>query len=393
MLPPRGVCDLVVSFSPRRALRTQSGSSTPNPAPASSGPVSLRNRNAPGVSSSTRAGAASRSASSSSPKSRAAEPSPASSSSTGSPPGAVPAPRPVPGPDIGGGDHQAGVVGGLQRELDPPGLGIRRVRLGEPEAGTYRARRYLRAVPPRVQFGGQLGDLVLVLRRQHLEAGIGRGQGQHVSFGHRKARRGAAPPRGQQRGGQPGPRGGVGQAIEGAAQQRSRRLPARRPARRGHRRGQIMGPLRVGAAEHGAPPGRVSLALVREHGQHPAARGQVRGEAGHRGQVGQRPARGRDVIGLAGTAEHGERGGGPEREHRHPPAGQRHPARRHPARHRLRPDEFRRGQRPAPGRGQLQGQLGVDGLAGRVAGMPRAARPAGRPARRPGTRTDADAAG
>ena len=69
-------------------------------------------------------------------------------------PGAAEEPGPVPGPDVGGGDHQARVVGGLQRELDLPGIGIRGGRLGEPEAGTDRAHRYLGAVPPRVQFRG-----------------------------------------------------------------------------------------------------------------------------------------------------------------------------------------------------------------------------------------------
>src|ERR1035441_1167592 len=83
---PEEARERVVSFSPRRALRTQSGSSTPNPAPESSGPVWDRNRNAPGVSSSTMAGAASRSTPSISPNSRAAAPRPASSSSTGSGP-------------------------------------------------------------------------------------------------------------------------------------------------------------------------------------------------------------------------------------------------------------------------------------------------------------------
>ena len=292
-------------------------------------------------------------------------------------------PGPVPGPDVGGGDHQAGVVGGLQRELDPPGSGSARIPApGLPPAGSASRKQvrtgpagYLGAVPPRVQFRGQLGHLSLVLRRHHLEAGIGRGQGQHVSFGHRKARRGPAAPRGQQRGGQPGPRGGVGQRVEGAGQQRPRGLAARRPAGRGHRRGQVMGPLRVGAAEDGAPPGGVGLALVGEHGQHPAARGQVGGEAGHRGQVGQRPARGPPTSsGWPEPAEHRERGRGPEGEHRHPPAGQRHPTapgRRtgpgEPGLQGLGPEEFRRGQRPAAERGQLQGQLVVDGLAGRVA--------------------------
>ena len=75
--------DLVVSLSPSRDLRTQSGSSTPNPAPASSGPVSLRNCRAPLVSSSTASGAAPSSSRSSSGNSREARPRPASRSSSG----------------------------------------------------------------------------------------------------------------------------------------------------------------------------------------------------------------------------------------------------------------------------------------------------------------------
>ena len=131
------------------------------------------------------------------------------------------------GPDVGGGDHQARVVGGLQRELDPPGIGLGGGGLGEPEAGPHRAGRDHGAVPPRVELGGQRGRFRLVLRRHHVDAGIGRGQGHHVPFGQRKAGRDAAAPRGQQRGGQPGPRGRVGQGIQGAAEQRSR---VRRPA-------------------------------------------------------------------------------------------------------------------------------------------------------------------
>ena len=48
--------DLVVSFRPSRALRAQSGISTPNPAADSSGPVSRKNSSAPAVSSVTSAG-------------------------------------------------------------------------------------------------------------------------------------------------------------------------------------------------------------------------------------------------------------------------------------------------------------------------------------------------
>ena len=56
---PRSACVRVVIFRPSRALRTQSGSSTPKPAPDSSGPVCCRNRNAPSVSSVTASGAGS----------------------------------------------------------------------------------------------------------------------------------------------------------------------------------------------------------------------------------------------------------------------------------------------------------------------------------------------
>jgi hypothetical protein len=114
-------------------------------------------------------------------------------------------------PDVGRGHHQAGVVGGLQRELDPPRVGLGRGGLGEPEAGPHRAGGDLGAVEPRVEFGGQRGDLLLVLRRHRAEAGIGRGEREHEPFGYRQASRSTAAPRGQERRGQPGPRGGVGE--------------------------------------------------------------------------------------------------------------------------------------------------------------------------------------
>jgi hypothetical protein len=60
-------------------------------------------------------------------------------------------PASSPGLDVGGGHHQAGILGELQRELDPPGTGIRTVRLSgrvgfdQPEAGAHRPRGYQRA--------------------------------------------------------------------------------------------------------------------------------------------------------------------------------------------------------------------------------------------------------
>ncbi len=98
---------LAVSFSPSRARRAQSGSSTPNPAPDSSGPVSRRKSSAPAASSPTRAGAASRSAPSSAGNSRAAAPSPASSSSSGCA-SAASQPSPAPAQTSGAGSIRLG---------------------------------------------------------------------------------------------------------------------------------------------------------------------------------------------------------------------------------------------------------------------------------------------
>ena len=239
----------------------------------------------------------------------------------------APEPGSLPGPHVRGGDHEAGVIGGLQRELDPPRVGFRRGRLGEPEAGPHRAGRDPRPVQPGVELRGQFPGRCLVLRRHHLEAGIGRGQGDHEPFGHRKASRSPASPGGQERRGQAGPRRGVGEGFQGAGQQPPRRLTVERPARRRHRRRQVTPALRVGAAEHRTPPGRVAIALGRQDRQHPAAGGQVGGEASHRGQVGQRTARdGHGVIQAVQAAEQGQRGGGVEGDGGHPPPGQRGPA-------------------------------------------------------------------
>ena len=137
--------------------------------------------------------------------------------------------EPLAGPQVGGGHHQAGVLGRLQREPDLPGrvlrggLGQRRLgqrRLGQAEAGPDRAGRNPGAVQPRVQVGGQRGRLGLVPRRHHVEAGIVGGQGGHVPFGQGNMSRSTAAPGGQEGGGQGGPRRGVGQPIQGGSQQR-----------------------------------------------------------------------------------------------------------------------------------------------------------------------------
>ena len=137
-----------------------------------------------------------------------------------------------------------------------------------------------------------------------------------------------------------------------------------------------MTPLRVAAAKHRTPPGRVGPVLPGQDGQHPAARGQVGGEPSHRGQVWQRTARdGHRVTEVAEggeggeggeSAEHVQRGRRLEGQHGDPPAGQRYPA----ARAGLGPDQFRGGERSVTGRGQLQCQLVMDGLAGGVGGGP-----------------------
>ena len=59
-------------------------------------------------------------------------------------------------PDVGSRDHQARVLGRLQRELHPPRIFLGDRRLGQPEAGPHRAGRDERAVQPRVQLRGQL---------------------------------------------------------------------------------------------------------------------------------------------------------------------------------------------------------------------------------------------
>ena len=380
------------------ALRTQSGSSTPNPAPASSGPVSLRNRNAPGVSISSSAGAASRSASSSSAKSRAAAPRPASSSSTGIAAGGEPGPAPA--------QTSAAEIIRLGSSAD---CSANSTRQGSASgvAGSA-SRKQVRtgpgrdhgAVPPRVELGGQRGRFRLVLRRHHVDAGIGRGQGHHVPFGQRQAGRDAAAPRGQQRGGQPGPRGRVGQGIQGAAEQRARGLPGGGPAGRGHGRGQVTGALRVGTAEHRPPPRRISVALGLEHGQHPAAGGQAGREPRHRGQVGQRPAGHGGVAGRAGADPSGftqqrQRGARGRRRARAPASPPATPGRAGPVPEQPEPPEpptlLAHRERPAPPGGRAPARPAGRRRPTAAAGSARRGRPCGPrrpppcwPTRRPG---------
>jgi hypothetical protein len=292
-------------------------------------------------------------------------------------PGPAAEPRPeastVARPHVRGRDHEAGVIGGLQRELNPPGISFRCARLDEPEAGPDRTCRYLRAVQPGVELGGQLPALRLVLRAPHVDASVGCGQGRHEPFGHRQPSRSTAAPGGQEGGRQPAARRGIGERLERVGQQQPWRLPGRCPAGRGHRRRQVVTPLRIGAAEHRPPPGGVRPVFGGQDRQHPPAHGQVSGEPGHRGQVGQRSARGGLAITeAADPAEHVQRGRGLEGEHGHPPAGQRYPADR-PAPGRagglvIRLGQFGGGERPVTGRRQLQRQLVADRLAGGVGG-------------------------
>ena len=269
-------------------------------------------------------------------------------------------------PGVGGGDHQARVLGGLQRELDPPGTPVEAARPGGSRFAPGRLTRYPRAVQPRVQLRGQFRRLGLLLRRRHLEASIGAGQCRHVPFGQGNASRSTASPRGQERTGQAGARRGVGQVVERAGQQDARRVPGDRPARRGHGRSQVARPLHVGAAEHRAPAGHVTVVLDGQDRQHPAVRRQAVGEASQRGQVGQRGARDHE-LGQAG-AEQVQRGGRGQGQHRHPPAGQPDPA----GTRQVRPDQLGRGERPgaAGGRRQLQRELVVHRLAGRLTARP-----------------------
>ena len=268
----------------------------------------------------------------------------------------------MPGPDIGGGDHQAGVVGGLQGELDPP-AGRNPARPGSAGPAGSASRKQVRTGPAGIwapsRHASSSAASSATSPQNASSCGVTTSRRASVvvrasTYRSATGRRAGVRPRlgGSSEAGSRARAAASASAVEGAGQQRPRELPADRPAGRGHRRRQVMGPLPVGAAEHGAPPGGVGLALIGQHGQYPPARGQVGGEAGHGGQVGQRPARGgRGVIRRPEPAEHRERGRGREGEHRHPPAGQRHPvsgsapgrtrSARGPGLHGLGPDEFR----------------------------------------------------
>ena len=203
--------DRVVSLRPSRALRAQSGSSTPNPAPDSSGPVSRRNSSAPAVSSATWAGAASRSAPSSAGNSRAAAPSPASSSSSGCPAfcRVVPASQPYPVPvhtsaagSIRLGSSADCSENSTRQPSSAPGPSAvsdgstsrKQVRTEPPGARRWPAS-------PRTR--SQLPGLALVLRGRHLDERI-RGRQRYGPFQHGNAGGGATAARGQQGTGQPG---------------------------------------------------------------------------------------------------------------------------------------------------------------------------------------------
>jgi hypothetical protein len=199
---------------------------------------------------------------------------------------------------------------------------------------------------------GGLGDLV-PLRD---------GAGQDTELVQRKLEAGiAAPQSGQPRPGrtpapaqldgrigpcQPVPDRRVGQGVEGIGDERARRGPGARralfgPPDRRHRRDQRVERDEIHALEHRAPPGLRRIAPAEKRRQHPPAPHQLRGQAGHRPQVGDRSAvRGRvvEVVELGGVHE----------QRRHRPR----PQRRHP------PSTFRRrlggSERPVRQRGQQQ---------------------------------------
>ena len=303
-----------------------------------------------------------------------------------------PARRPAAGPrpHVLSGQHQAGVLGRLERELDVPqpigGLGglvagrlgglvgggsggliaygMGRLVIGglggldQAEAGSHGAGRGLGGGAPGVQAGGQLSRFRLVLRRGHLDLGIGPGQGGRPALRDRHPGRPLAAPRREQapaqRGGvvtrpartpglvrrgrpvQPGPRGRVGQRVQRRGQQRPGRLAARLPgpAHRRHGPGQFRGPRGVRARQHRPPARSPAVAVAAQPRQYLAPGAQVGREPGHRRPVDRRASG--DHVGVADrtgrsvrriqAGQDRERGGRPEGQRGNPPAAQGGPA-------------------------------------------------------------------
>ena len=328
--------DLVVSFSPSRALRAQSGKRTPNPAPASSGPSSRRNRSAPAVSSATRPGPP--------------RPVPPRARGTAGPPRRDPPGVPRPGrchrpasrrpprprhrPRTASGSDpprtgartrpatRAGAVAALARpsglrsgRLAPggsrcgpgrPGAWRGPATLPEPRPGTApRPRPAVRSTSTRASGTGQSGHGPV----RPTDASRTYGPGAAGRSGACSAARAAASAKAVQRLGQHGP------AVAWAARPRGTAAawPRRVHGRAGRPRRQAPG-----------ASGRRNPRL-RRRGR--AARG--RGSRGRRrtarhGQVGQRRARQQIADGLGGAAEHRERRRGGrwlEDQRRHRPGG------------------------------------------------------------------------
>ena len=250
-------------------------------------------------------------------------------------------------PDPFGVDDEAGLVGRLQRELEPPAVRLVLVRFDQPEAGPDRAAH--RVPLPAGQVGGQPGHR----GRVRVEAALRTGKRPQPGVD------GRARPSGHDR--VPGQRrayGRVNQVVEGGGEYRPR--PGGvvgGPPGRWQRPGQRLRPARVGAGQYRSP-GRRGPGL---HGrQYPSAGHQVRREPGHGRQVAQRRP-GDGGTRVRAVAQGRERLVGRVPQHRHGPAAGGHrgagPARL------LVADEFERRLWRAARGGQRQG----GGAGGRVA--------------------------
>ena len=301
--------------------------------------------------------------------------------------------------EVGGRHHQARVVGGLERELDPPlpgdlvrrpaaAAGIRGVlggtqpdplvsplRLDQPEAGAHRAGRELRGGVPGVQPGGKLRCLLFVFGCGDLDLAVDRRERHDPALGHRDAGRLASAAGGKQRlSGEPGPGDGVGEVIQRAGQDQGRRPIAGvgRAAHRRHPGGELTRAFSVGARQHRTPFRRVPAVLGAQRRQHPSPGRKISPQPRHRGQVTRAPT---DHLTRerAGLAEHGKQvhgGGGLESQRGDPPGCQRYPAPGRSAGPRSvltgRAYQLRRPVRPVRAGWQPQRQFVLDRLTGQA---------------------------
>lgn len=202
-------------------------------------------------------------------------------------------------PHLSGRDEQAGVVLGLQPELNPPRRGAGAfdlVGLAKPEA---RPEHPVLAValpraPPLLEALGESGQLQRVSVHDRIVAG----QRCEPGLGRRKrAPRSLAPTR-DEPARQEAPRADIHDRAQQVADHRLGRVPLLRehgfgPEERRHRRHQRAEALLVaGIGRHRPPAGEPPLVGARQPRKHPAARQELERELDRLGQEAQRVAEG-----------------------------------------------------------------------------------------------------